>query len=301
MANFAIKLSLCLFLLSLTVFHTVTAQDNNLIADGAELQLQSDQFSFTEGPATDSAGNIFFTDQPNNSIWKYSTEGELSLFMEDAGRSNGMFFDGNGNLLACADERIEIWSITPDGDVTVVVSDFGGLKLNGPNDLWVHDNGGIYFTDPYYQREYWERSEKEIEEERVYYITPDRSEVRVAADHYVKPNGIIGTPDGRTLYVADIGDRKTYSYTIQSDGSLTDRKLFTELGSDGMTIDNQGNVYLTGNGVTVFDSGGNQIEHIEVPENWTANVAFGGADHKTLFITAMSGVYTLRMNVEGVR
>lgn len=300
MTVFFKKISLFLSLFILLMFHTVTAQQNSIIADGAELMLQSDQFIFTEGPATDSEGNIFFTDQPNNHIWKYSTEGELSLFMEEAGRSNGMFFDANGNLLTCADEENEIWSITPEGEVTVLVSDFGGMKLNGPNDLWADANGGIYFTDPYYQRDYWERTEKEIEEEKVYYITPNRNEVRVAADDFVKPNGIIGTPDGQTLYIADINDRKTYSYTIHSDGSLTDKKLFTELGSDGMTIDNQGNVYLTGNGVTVFDPNGNQIEHIDVPENWTANVTFGGADRKTLFITAMSGVYTLQMNVEGV-
>lgn len=301
MSNLTNKFFLFLSLSILLTLHTVSAQQSAIIADGAELTLQSDQFIFTEGPATDSEGNIFFTDQPNNHIWKYSTQGEVSLFMENAGRSNGMFFDTNGNLLTCADEKNEIWSITPEGEVTVLLSDYEGLKLNGPNDLWADANGGIYFTDPYYQRDYWERTEKEIEKERVYYISPDRSEVTVVADDFVKPNGIIGTADGRTLYIADINDSKTYSYTIQSDGSLTDKKLFTELGSDGMTIDNQGNIYLTGRGVTVFDPAGNQIEHIEVPENWTANVTFGGTDRKTLFITAMSGVYTLQMNVEGVQ
>ena len=288
-------------LVALTVIHPAEARQSNLIAEGAELTLQSARFTFTEGPATDSEGNIYFTDQPDNKIWKYSTGGELSLFMENAGRSNGMYFDNDGHLLTCADEKNEIWSISPEGEVSVLVASFKEQRLNGPNDLWVHPDGGIYFTDPYYQREYWSHNEKEIDEERVYYITPDRSEIRIAADGLVRPNGIIGTPDGKTLYVADIDDRKTYSYTILPDGSLTDRKLFAEPGSDGMTIDEQGNIYLTGDGVLVFDSSGRQIEHIEVPENWTANVTFGGADRKTLFVTAMSGIYTLRMNVKGVR
>ena len=112
---------------------------------------------------------------------------------------------------------------------------------------------------------------------------------------------LIGTPDGSTLYVADIGDKKTYKFTINDDASLSDRTLFTEMGSDGMTLDTAGNVYLTGPGVTVFNPAGEQIEHIEVPERWTANVTFGGADRKTLFITAMKGVYTMEMNLAGAR
>jgi gluconolactonase len=119
------------------------------------------------------------------------------------------------------------------------------------------------------------------------------------ADDLKQPNGVIGTSDGKKLYVADIGAKKTYAYAIQPDGSLTDKQLFCELGSDGMTIDQRGNVYLTGQGVTVFDPTGRQIEHIDVPEGWTANVCFGGADHQTLFITASRGLYGLRMQVRG--
>ena len=121
------------------------------------------------------------------------------------------------------------------------------------------------------------------------------------AENFDQPNGIIGTPDDRTLYIADNGDKKTYSFTIADDSSLTNRTLFADMGSDGMTIDDQGNVYLTGDGVTVFDKTGKQIAHIEVPEKWTANITFGGPDQKTLFITASKSVYTLQMNVRGVR
>jgi gluconolactonase len=183
----------------------------------------------------------------------------------------------------------------------VLVKDFEGKKLNGPNDLWVDPKGGIYFTDPFYKRDYWTRTEKEIEKENVYYLSPDGKTLKVAATDFVRPNGIVGSADGKTLYVADINARKTYSFKINDDASLTDRKLFAEMGSDGMTIDNKGNVYLTGKGVTVFDSSGKQIDHINIDEPWTANVCFGGKGQKTLFVTASKSVYTLKMKVKGVR
>lgn len=292
---------LILFFIPALIACSVQAQDSPVIADGAELTLISDQFSFTEGPATDSEGNIYFTDQPNNDIWIYTIDGELNKFMDESGRSNGLYFADNGNLLACADEKSELWSITPERKVTVLVDNFNGKRLNGPNDLWIDPKGGIYFTDPYYQRDYWERTEKEIEEERVYYLTPDRQNLFIVADGLVRPNGIIGTPDGKILYVADIGDGKTYSYSISEDGSLSNRTLFTEMGSDGVTLDEQGNLYLTGDGVTVFNEKGEEIEHIPVPQRWTANVTFGGEDNQTLFITASTAIYTLKMKVRGMK
>ncbi len=293
--GFSIFITLIIFFMA----RPLLAQESGIIADGAELTLISDRFSFTEGPATDEDGNVYFTDQPNDHIWKYSIDGELTLFMDETGRSNGMYFDHDGNLLTCADLNGEIWSISPDKEVTVLVDNFNGKQLNGPNDLWVDPKGGIYFTDPYYQRDYWERTEKEIEEERVYYLTPDHQEILIVEDEFVQPNGIIGTPDGKILYVADIGDNKTYSYTINEDGTLSNRQLFAELGSDGMTIDDQGNIYLTGRGVTVFNKDGEQILHIPVPQNWTGNITFIGPDRRTLFITASNSVYTLEMNVQG--
>ena len=220
--------------------------------------------------------------------------------MENSGRANGLYFDDDGNLLAAADKNSEIWKINPEKDVEVLVDSYQGKRLNGPNDLRIAPDGGFYFTDPYYQRDYWERTEKEIEEERVYYMNP-QGEISIVVDDMEQPNGIIGTPDGKTLYIADIGANKTYSYKINRDGSLSDKKLFTELGSDGMTIDNRGNVYLTGNGVTVFDKSGKKIQHIPIDKDWTANVTFGGKNQQTLFITAQQAVYSLEMNVNGVR
>jgi gluconolactonase len=248
----------------------------------------------------DKRGNVFFTDQPNNRIWEYDVHGRLSVFLDSAGRSNGMYFDRAGRLVTCADENEQLWAISPDKKVQVLLRDVGGRRLNGPNDLWIDARGGIYFTDPYYQRPYWTRTKPEMDGERVYYLPAGTSEARVVAADLVKPNGIVGTPDGRYLYVADIGAGKTYKYGIGADGSLTGRQLFVTQGSDGMTLDESGDVYLTGDGVTVYDSAGKKIAHIRVPEAWTANLCFGGRDKKTLFITASEGLYVIRMRVRGV-
>ena len=297
------KNAIIFFSLLFSASFVADAQKNkSIIASGAKVELLAGGFSFTEGPAADKKGNVYFTDQPNDRIMMWSVDGKLSEF-GSFGRANGMYFDRDGRLLSCSDMDNEIWSIGMDGSHIVLATDFGGKKLNGPNDLWVHPkNGGIYFTDPLYKRNYWTRDPAMQQEgEYVYYLQPDRKTIVKADTDLKKPNGIIGTPDGKRLYVADIGDSKTYVYDIQPDGTLLNRKLFCSMGSDGMTIDHQGNIYLTGNGVTVFNAKGEQIEHIPVEARWTANICFGGKDMKTLFITASQYLYGLRMNVKGVR
>ena len=274
----------------------------SLIAKDAKVQLVATDYTFTEGPAVAPNGDVFFTDQPNDRILKWSTKDKsVSVYMEPSGRSNGLYFDHQGNLLSCADDKNQLWRIDSEKNVTVLIDDFEGKKLNGPNDLWVDPKGGVYFTDPFYKRAYWTRTEQEIEQQRVYYLTPDLKDIRIVAEDYVRPNGIIGSKDGSLLYVADIGDKKTYSYTINPDGSLSNKTLFANMGSDGMTMDNQGNVYLTGDGVTVFDPKGKQLLQIPIDQKWTANVTFGGKKQNTLFITAMTSLYTLEMNVHGIR
>jgi Gluconolactonase len=275
------------------------AAESKVIASGATLQKLASDFIFTEGPASDAPGDVYFTDQPNDRILKWSTDGKLSTFMKPCGRANGLSFDRNGNLWACADEKNELWRISPAGKAMVVVTNYQGKLLNGPNDVWIRPTGGLYFTDPYYKRPYWKRGPKE-QDECVYFLSSDEKKLVRVIEDLKQPNGIIGTSDGKILYVADIGAGKTYHYQIGPDGSLKDKKLFCELGSDGMTIDDEGNIYLTGKGVTVFDSTGQQIEHIDVPESWTANVCFGGKDRQTLFITASKGLYAMRMKVKGV-
>jgi gluconolactonase len=279
---------------------TAHGEAPGIIAPEAKLEKLAGDFEFTEGPAADAQGNVFFTDQPNDRILEWSVDGKLSTWMHPCGRSNGLCFDADGNLWACADEKNELWRISPDKKVTVVVKDYQGKLLNGPNDVWLRPDGGLYLTDPYYKRSYWKRGPQELKVEGVYYLAPDRRQLVQVIDDLKQPNGIIGTPDGKTLYVADIGAGRTYAYDIQKDGTLANKRLFCELGSDGMTLDDAGNVYLTGKGVTVFNRDGKQIEHISVDEPWTGNVCFGGKDRHTLFTTASKGLYGLRMSVRGV-
>lgn len=272
-----------------------------VVAPKAVLKKVSDQFKFTEGPAVDRKGNIFFTDQPNDKIWKYDVKGELSLFMDQTGRSNGLYFDKKGNLIACADLKNELWSIAPDKTTSVLMpGSLNGKGFNGPNDLWIDPKGGIYFTDPYYQRDYWTRKSTEMDGMKVYYLPKGSKTPVVADDKLVQPNGIVGTPDGKHLFVADIRDNKTYKYDIAKDGSLSNRRLFVEQGSDGITLDSEGNLYLSGRGVTVYDRSGGKIGNIPVPSRWVGNLCFGGRDRKTLLITASESVYTLKMNYAGV-
>jgi gluconolactonase len=279
-----------------------SAQDasaQSVIAPGAKLERLSSGFSFTEGPTCDASGNIFFTDQPNDRIMEWSVAGVLTTFMQPAGRANGMYMDAKGNLIACADEKNALWSITPDKKVTVLIKDYQGKYLNGPNDVWVAPNGQMWITDPFYKRTWWDHQTMALESEQVFYLSADGKTLTQVTSDLKKPNGITGTPDGKTLFVADIGADRTYRYAIQADGSLADKTLFCAKGSDGMTIDEQGNIYLCGRGVTVFDKTGKQTEHIDVAEPWTANVSFGGRDHKTLFITASKRLYSIRLNFKG--
>jgi gluconolactonase len=291
-----------MFILAIMTAMTIIAgllwAQSSVIAPNAKAELLSGGFKFTEGPASDAAGNVYFTDQPNDRIHIWSTDGKLSTFMQGSGRANGLSFDSKGNLWVCADEKNELWLIPPGGKPSVIVKDYNGKLLNGPNDVWIHPNGSLYFTDPFFKRDYWTRSNTEQDAQGVYYLEPDHKKlIRVVGDMKM-PNGIIGTPDGKLLYIADLGAQKTYRYDIQPDGTLANKKLFCEMGSDGMTIDSKGNVYLSGMGVTVFDPTGKQIEKISI-SGWVGNVCFGGADRQTLLITASQNLYALRMRVKG--
>lgn len=285
--------------LSLPAASQTTNAPSPVIAPGATLQTLAREFQFTEGPTADREGNVFFTDQPNNRILKWSVDGRLSTFLQPAGRANGMYFAADGRLIACADENNELWAIATNGTHTVLAREFGGKRLNGPNDVWVHPDGAMYFTDPYYQRPWWAHTNAPQPSQQVYRLAADGQTLTKLTDDLRQPNGIIGTPDGKRLFVADIGARKTFVYDLAPDGSLTNKTLFCEMGSDGMTLDAEGNLYLTGRGVTVFDRHGKRIEHIAVPEGWTANVSFGGKDRRTLFITASRGLYAIEMKFPG--
>lgn len=296
-----------LFFTALISSQAVFAQiedKKNIVAKNAELVKVQDGYTFTEGPAVNRFGDVFFTDQPNNKIYKWDAiSNTVALFKENSGRSNGLYFMLDGTLISAADEKNEIWAIDKDGKEEVLITGFKGKKLNGPNDVWVRPKNGLYFTDPLYPRDYWEgiRSAEQQQEGRdVYFLSADRSEFFKVTEDLIQPNGIVGTPDGKYLYISDINAKKVYKYEIREDGYLTNKTVFCEMASDGMTIDDRGNIYLTGDGVTVFSKNGDQIAHITVPAKWTANVVFGSLDRKTLFITAMDAVYTLQMRSRGV-
>jgi gluconolactonase len=289
--------SLALSALSLSSF-AQSAEQNLFVQDS--LKLISSQFKFTEGASVDKNGNVFFTDQPNDKIWKYGIDGILSLYMDKSGRANGTYFDKKGNLIVCADENNQIWSIDKNKKIKVLFSDYEGKKVNGPNDIWLDNKGGIYFTDPYYQRDYWTRKSSEIQGQKVYYLPKGKKEAIVVADDVVKPNGIVGTPDGKFIYIADMGANKTYRYAIGADARLSDKQLILNQHSDGMTLDSKGNIYVTGKGVNIYKPNGEKIGHIDVPEEWCGNICFGGKGRNMLFITASKSLYVIPVNAKGV-
>lgn len=299
-----------------------------LIATDAQIVNQGSGYAFTEGPAVDKNGNVFFTDQPNDIIYKWdASTGQITKFLEGTGRSNGMAFDKDGNLIACADMYGELWKIAPDGTHTVLVDNYDGKLLNGPNDVWINPtNGGMYITDPMFPRGYWEdddprktgnpnwpptHSEQAASGKggHVYYLAPgSTSLVRVTvmpdweADSW--PNGVVGTPDGKKLYVNKWeGDNMggTWVFDITSDGTLSNMRKFVDMGGDGMSMDERGNIYISnGFGVVVFDPSGKELVRIFTGGGATNNV-FAGPDQKTLFITGPTDqVNTLKMNVSGV-
>ena len=296
------KHSILFFLLLLLINCTSKGVLNSkkIVQQNAKIQLVSDQFSFTEGPASDHFGNVYFTDQPNDKIyfWNWKTN-KIAEFRTGSGRANGTFFDKNDNLITCSDEKGQILKINKSGIAEILTTDFNGKRLNGPNDLWLDNEGGIYFTDPLYERDYWNNFKQEIQEKNLYYRNSEGKIIKL--DTFTQPNGIVGSQKLKKLYVSDIDANKTYVYDILGEGKLGNKKLFCDLGSDGMTLDNLGNLYITGNGVTVFNNKGEQIHHISVPEKWTANVTLGGENFSTLFITASKSVYTLKMNVSGIK
>jgi len=284
-----------LIVLLVVVVSAGCEENLSVIAPGAQVVKLADGFKFTEGPAADARGNVFFTDIPNSKIHKWSLDGLVSTFLDRSGGANGLYFDRKGNLIACQGGGRKLVSIDKNGKVTVLADKYDGKRLNSPNDLWIDPKGGIYFTDPRYGR----RNDLEQDGEHVYYLTPDRKKLIRVVDDMVRPNGLIGTPDGKKLYIADLGGQMTYVYKINPDGTLSDKKLFATEGSDGMTIDNEKNIYLTTDAVKVYDSRGNRKKVIQIPER-PSNVTFGQKDKQTLFITARTGLYSIKMRTKGI-
>ena len=275
-------------------------QKGYVVQKNAKLKKLAGDFGFTEGPVADAGGNVYFSDIPNSRIHKWSVDGKLLTFRENLGRANGLAFDKNGNLIVCEGGNRRITLIDPQGSVTVLVDKFEGKKLNSPNDLWIDPKGGIYFTDP----RYGDRSDLELNGEFVFYLTPDKEKLLKVIDDMVRPNGIVGTPDGKNLYVADRSADSNWTYMISKDGTLLNKNFFSVEGSDGMTLDEDGNVYITSPRkkpyfrVSIYNKNGNKLHDIQIPEMPT-NVCFWGKDRKSLFITARTSIYSIKMRVAG--
>ncbi len=267
-----------------------------VIPEGAEIVKLADGFRFTEGPAHGPDGRIYFSDIPNERIHSFDpATGVTEIFRESSGRANGLAWTPAGALIACEGGNRRLTRTDANGEVTVLAETFKGANLNSPNDLALDGEGGIYFSDPRYGKD---RSDMEMEIEGVYYL-PRRGELQRVADDLAKPNGIILSPDERILYVADPGAKTIWAYDIEGPGVLAGKRAFAAVGSDGMTVDERGNVYCTfEKEVWTFSPEGEEVGRISPPEG-PANVTFGGADGKTLYMTARTGLYAIELNVRG--
>lgn len=263
------------------------------------------KFSFTEGPAADREGNVYFSDIPNEKIHKVTPKGELSVFVDKSNHANGLMVNAKGEIVACEmDGQIAAWS--PDGKTRRVIADkYDGKRFNAPNDLVIDKDGGIYFTDPMFRAP----DPRPQDKLAVYYVSPDGKVSRLI-DNLPNPNGVILSPDEKTLYVIPSGQADMMQYPVMSPGKIGKGSVFCTLqqgkgkkntGGDGLTVDTKGNLYITsGLGLQVFTPEGKMLGIISFPEQ-PANATFGGPDLRTLYVTARSSVYTVPMEATGHR
>jgi len=281
---------------SLIVFLMVQSAQAEIVLEAVPVQQVATGYRFVEGPAVAPDGSVYFTDIPAKQVLRYDpTTGVASIYREDSGRANGLMFDGQGRLLACegaAEGGARRVSRTElDGSITTLADAWQGRRLNSPNDLDIDAQGGIYFTDPRYGK----RADMEMDIEGVYYLSPDGELTRVIHD-LTRPNGLILSPDGKTLYVADNAAKELIAYDVNLPGQPTNPRPFSDMGEglgggcDGMSIDVLGRVYATGDeGVYIFNPDGTQAELIPTPER-PSNCTLA-PDGRTLYITARTSLY----------
>jgi len=272
-----------------------------LIDKDARLEKVADGFQFTEGPVWNSAGFLLFSDIPANQIVKFVPGAAPTAFRTPSGNSNGLTYDRAGRLLACEHSNRRVTRQEADGSLTVLASSYDGKKLNSPNDIVVRSDGTIYFTDPPYGiRE----EQKELPFQGVYKISPE-GKLTLLAQDFDRPNGIALSPDEKTLYVDDSARLHVCAFDVAPDGSISHGRILAELKSarqgvpDGMKVDRKGNLYVTGpGGVWVFDKRGKHLGTILMSE-LPANCGWGDADYQTLYLTARTGLYRIRLKIPG--
>lgn len=263
---------------------------------------------FTEGPLWNVIGNfLLFSDIPENKIRKWDATSGMTVFREPSGRSNGLTYDKGGHLIACEHANRRVSRTTADGDVLTIASHYQGKRLNSPNDLVVKSDGSIYFTDPPYglRAASGPESKKELDFQGVYRLSPNAETLTLLVDDFDRPNGLCFSPDETILYINDTTRMHIRAFDVQPDGTLANDRIFAEEQGDngkpdGMKVDRQGNVYVTGpNGIWVFAPDGTHLGVIRVPER-TANLAWGGEAWKSLFITASTSIYRVECKIAGI-
>ncbi len=300
---------LMFIVIPLTVFSAVIKPEDPSFAQvadpGAKLDTIATELRFTEGPVWiadregGGPGHLLFSDIPADIIYRWSAADGLSPWRSPSGKSNGLLLDARGRLLACehGNRRVSL-VLSADSSVTLSGS-YNGNKLNSPNDVALDADGSLWFTDPPYGLE---GREQEQPAQYVFHMPADGGEPEVVVDNFHRPNGIVFSPDKKTLYISDSGKGLVRCFSVTPDG-LKERDLFTKIspgGPDGMCVDEAGRVYVTaGDGVQVFSSGGKLLGRILTPKQPT-NCCFGGEDFKTLYITARPDVYAVKLKVRGL-
>ncbi len=277
-----------------------------LIEDG-DPEKVAGGFQFLEGPVWHRDGFLIFSDIPASKIYRYNGNGDVSVFREDSGNSNGLTFDPQGRLVACEHGNRRVSRTLADGSIVTLADSYQGKRLNRPNDVVVRSDGVVYFTDPNYGKNPGERmdaSETEQPCNGVYRVLTDGTIERLA-DDFERPNGLAFSPDEAILYIDDSGRRHVRAFDVQPDGTIANSRIVGDMdhpqpGSpDGMKIDSEGNLYVTGaTGVWVFTPAGELLGVIVTPER-PANCAWGDADCQSLYITARTSLYRVRTRVPG--
>jgi sugar lactone lactonase YvrE len=285
----------------------MNSEFRRIVSEGSKIEKIGTGFQFTEGPAWNVKGGfLLFSDIPASRIIKWSPEGGISIFRSPSGKSNGLTFDRRGRLIACEHANRRVSRTEEDGTIVPVATHYKGKKLNSPNDVVVKSDGSVYFTDPPYglNPTFGTFEEQELAFYGVYRMSPDGDNLSLLIDDSV-PNGLAFSPDESLLYVADTEMNHLRVFDVRDNGKTTNGRIFAEisgepLAPDGLKVDSEGNVYVTGKGgIWVLNPEGKRIGMITIPE-LPANLCWGDKDWKTLYITARTSIYRVRLNIAGI-